>query len=60
MKVILRNIKFEHWMDAAKTAKDWHKWHNKDGWQKHKTTMDSRFVIHETETGTIVVNYKKD
>ena len=58
MKLRLENIKMQDWQQAVNAAQDWHKWHNKEGHQKHKTIMQGKFVIHETPTGIIVVNYK--
>jgi hypothetical protein len=58
MKLILQKIDPKDWAAAIRAALDWDKWHNKPGHQKHKTIMSAMFVVHETATGTIVVNYK--
>jgi len=58
MNLILRNIDPKDWAAAIKVATDWDKWHNKPGQQKHVTIMSGMFQVHETKTGTIVVNYK--
>jgi hypothetical protein len=58
MNLILRNIDPKDWAQAIKAAADWNKWHNKEGQQKHITIMSGMFQVHETKTGTIVVNYK--
>jgi hypothetical protein len=58
MNLIIRNIDPKDWAQAIKAAADWSKWHNKEGQQKHVTIMSGMFQVHETKTGTIVVNYK--
>ena len=58
MKLILRGIKPEDWQAAVTVALDWNKWHNTTGHDKHTTIMAERFVVHETDTGTVVVRYK--
>jgi hypothetical protein len=58
MKLHINNIPQAQWPEAIKAAQDWNTWHNKPGQQKHKTIMDGKFIIHETATGTIVVNMK--
>jgi hypothetical protein len=58
MNLILRNIDPKDWAQAIKVATDWNKWHNKEGQQKNVTIMSGMFQVHETKTGTIIVNYK--
>jgi hypothetical protein len=58
MNLILRKIHSKDWEAATQAALSWNKWHNKEGQQKHITIMSGMFQVHETKTGTIVVNYK--
>ena len=58
MKLILRNIKPEDWQEAVNVALDWNKWHNTPERQRHETIMARKYIVHETETGTVVIRYR--
>lgn len=60
MKKIILNVPIEQAETAAKIAQDFHTWFNKpDVWEKKKIEFEKHFTVHETKTGTIVVNVKK-
>jgi hypothetical protein len=42
--------------DAIKLVDTYNKWYNTPKWDKAKIKFDKKFTIHETKTGTVVVN----
>lgn len=55
-KKFIFNVQPQEIAAAKKIAETFMMWYNTPRWDKAKIKMDSRFTVHETETGTIVVN----
>ena len=58
MKKIILNVPIEQAAKAAEVAQTFNSWYNTPQWDKKKIKFDSRYEVHETATGTIVVNAK--
>jgi hypothetical protein len=59
MKKIILNVPIEQAEAAAKVAQTFNSWYNTSGWDKRKIKFDKYYEVHETKTGTIVVNAKQ-
>jgi len=58
MNLIFRNVPPRLLNEALKAAQAFALWHNTPNWDKEKRIIGKYFFVHETKTGTIVVNYK--
>ena len=56
-KLLLR-VPAKEWQNAFNIAVIYSKYYNTDKWDKIKITFDKEFTVHETETGTIIVQKK--
>jgi hypothetical protein len=56
-KIIL-DVPIEKSGDALEAAQTFSAWYDTPDWDKKKITFDKWFTVHETQTGTIVVNSK--
>ena len=55
---VILNVRYEDLPAAAKMAQDWHTWYDTPEWDKKKQSFGGKFIVHETKTGTIVINGK--
>jgi hypothetical protein len=58
MNVIFRSVPPRLLTEALKAVQAFSLWHNTPNWDYQKRIIGKDFTVHETKTGTIVVNYK--
>lgn len=56
-KLLLR-VPAKDWQDAFNVAMIYIKYYNTPKWDKKKIIFDKIFTVHETETGTVIVQPK--